>query len=280
MLAHTKPSPPRYEPLPLPLPLPLSLPLQHRAKAVVQDRLNALEDAYRARDFETFARLTMMDSNQFHATCLDTYPPVFYMNDISKRVVGAVHALNKACGRAVAAYTFDAGPNAVLYTLNNDVPMVLAAMLSRFPPAVGAPLAGFVNKPEEAAAALARAAKLVPAAAMPSAGVVEPGAVSYVYLTGVGGGPQRLPAESKTALATADGNPKPGAASTDAGVGEAGAGALMSMACAERARILGRGAAAAAAGVAAGLFILAVNASASGPGSGGKATAAAGTGGK
>ena len=56
----------------------------------------------------------MMDSNQFHATCLDTFPPIFYMNDVSRVVVAAVHALNKASGRNLCAYTFDAGPNAVI----------------------------------------------------------------------------------------------------------------------------------------------------------------------
>ena len=65
------------------------------------------------RDFQTFADITMMDSNQFHATCLDTFPPIFYMNDVSRAVVATVHALNKASGRNVCAYTFDAGPNAV-----------------------------------------------------------------------------------------------------------------------------------------------------------------------
>lgn len=167
----------------------------------------------------------MQDSNQFHATCLDTYPPVFYMNDVSRRVVAAVHKLNEACGRAVAAYTFDAGPNAVLYTLDKDVPTVLAAMLSRFPPAKGVGLKEFVSKPEAAEAALAQATELVPREAMPAPGAEERGAVSYVYLTGVGGGPQRLPAESKAALADAVGMPKAGRACLDAGVGEAGAGA-------------------------------------------------------
>ncbi len=56
----------------------------------------------------------MMDSNQFHATCLDTFPPIFYMNDVSRAVVATVHALNKASGRNLCAYTFDAGPNAVM----------------------------------------------------------------------------------------------------------------------------------------------------------------------
>ena len=32
----------------------------------------------------------MRDSNQFHAVCQDTYPPVFYMNDVSKRAVALV----------------------------------------------------------------------------------------------------------------------------------------------------------------------------------------------
>jgi diphosphomevalonate decarboxylase len=91
--------------------------LQHRAAAVVQPRLEAIEAAYLARDFETFGRITMQDSNQFHAVCLDTYPPIFYMNDVSKAVIRVVHVVNAYFGCVKAAYTFDAGPNAVIYTL-------------------------------------------------------------------------------------------------------------------------------------------------------------------
>jgi diphosphomevalonate decarboxylase len=93
-----------------------SVLLAHRAAAVVQPRLDEITAAYGRRDFETFGRITMQDSNQFHAVCLDTYPPIFYMNDVSRRIIGIVHALNEACGRIIAAYTFDAGPNAVIYT--------------------------------------------------------------------------------------------------------------------------------------------------------------------
>ena len=60
-------------------------------------------------------------SNQFHATCLDTYPPIFYMNDTSKSVIKIVHAYNAWKGRVAAAYTFDAGPNAVIYCLDDVV---------------------------------------------------------------------------------------------------------------------------------------------------------------
>lgn len=51
---------------------------------VVEPRLEELEKAYLAKDFQTCGRITMQDSNQFHATCLDTYPPIFYMNDVSR----------------------------------------------------------------------------------------------------------------------------------------------------------------------------------------------------
>ena len=45
-----------------------------------------------------FAELAMADSNQFHSTCLDTFPPIFYMNDVSRAVIQVVHAFNSACG--------------------------------------------------------------------------------------------------------------------------------------------------------------------------------------
>lgn len=95
--------------------------LPHRAAVVVPERLKAIEAAYAARDFEAFARITMQDSNQFHAACLDTFPPIFYMNDTSRRIIGLVHAFNEAKGRIVAGYTFDAGPNAVIYTTKDVI---------------------------------------------------------------------------------------------------------------------------------------------------------------
>lgn len=51
---------------------------------LVEPRLAEMEKAYLGKDFESFGKLTMQDSNQFHATCLDTYPPIFYMNDVSR----------------------------------------------------------------------------------------------------------------------------------------------------------------------------------------------------
>ena len=95
--------------------------LNFRASSVVQPRLEELEAAFCAKDFETFGRLTMMDSNQFHAVCMDTYPPIFYMNDTSKAIIHLVHMINRHFGCVKAAYTFDAGPNAVIYTLEKVI---------------------------------------------------------------------------------------------------------------------------------------------------------------
>jgi diphosphomevalonate decarboxylase len=100
--------------------------LQHRAAAVVPGRVAKMEKAVVEKDFETFARLTMEESNSFHATCLDTFPPIFYLNDTSRAIIAAVHQLNAAAGRTVACYTFDAGPNAVLFLEEADVPMAPA----------------------------------------------------------------------------------------------------------------------------------------------------------
>lgn len=52
----------------------------------------------RERDFPAFGELTMKDSNQFHAICLDTYPPIFYLNNMSHRIISLVHRYNQYYG--------------------------------------------------------------------------------------------------------------------------------------------------------------------------------------
>ena len=97
-----------------------------RAESVVPARMKEMEKAIQERDFEGFARVTMRESNGFHATCLDTEPPIFYLNDVSRAAVRAVEILNERAGEVVAAYTFDAGPNAVIYFLEKFRTFVLS----------------------------------------------------------------------------------------------------------------------------------------------------------
>ncbi|KAH7125125.1 GHMP kinase [Dendryphion nanum] len=86
-----------------------------RANETVPRRMQEMQRAIKEKDFEAFGKVTMVDSNSFHATCLDTWPPIFYLNDVSRAAIKVVEAINKRAGKIVAAYTFDAGPNAVIY---------------------------------------------------------------------------------------------------------------------------------------------------------------------
>lgn len=108
--------------------------LKHRAESVVPGRMTQMIEAVRRKDFAAFAELTMKDSNQFHATCLDTYPPIFYLNSVSQQVINLVHRYNRHYGETRLAYTFDAGPNAVIFTLQQHVPEFVQAVQHFFPP--------------------------------------------------------------------------------------------------------------------------------------------------
>ncbi|XP_042294280.1 diphosphomevalonate decarboxylase isoform X3 [Sceloporus undulatus] len=155
--------------------------LKHRAQAVVPERMAQMIRHIQQRDFEAFGELTMKESNQFHATCLDTFPPIFYLNDISKQVVALVHRFNTHCGKTKVAYTFDAGPNAVLFMLEETVGKFVEVVKRSFPPENngGQFLKGL---PVEAA---------TPSEELLSAVVRDPspGAVRYLLLTKPGPGP-------------------------------------------------------------------------------------------
>lgn len=171
--------------------------LQHRAAAVVPGRMAAMEQAWRAKDFVTFGKLTMQDSNQFHAVCLDTYPPIFYLNDVSRSAIRLVTAYNAFYGNSSirAAYTFDAGPNAVLYCLEEHAVEVGALMLHYYPAAAtnGDTAASYVNSTEFAAdiARFALDPDLV-AACDKTGRTIASGDVRKMYYTKAGPGPLKV----------------------------------------------------------------------------------------
>ncbi|XP_051119991.1 diphosphomevalonate decarboxylase MVD2, peroxisomal [Andrographis paniculata] len=109
--------------------------IKYRAKEVVPKRVIEMEEAIQKRDFPSFARLACADSNQFHAVCLDTSPPISYMNDTSHRIISCVEKWNRHEGTPQVAYTFDAGPNAVLISHNRSTAAdLLKRLLFYFPP--------------------------------------------------------------------------------------------------------------------------------------------------
>ena len=163
--------------------------LGYRAEHVVPSRMKDIEQAIQQKDFESFGKLTMMDSNQFHATCLDTYPPIFYMNDVSKSVVAMVHSYNDWAGEIRAAYTFDAGPNAVLYT-KEQYQVELLALVLKYYPETGS---DYVNNAElrKKATEFNLDASLVDEVEK-RCRVRDAGDVKMVYCTKGGPGPQTL----------------------------------------------------------------------------------------
>ncbi|KAK9448896.1 GHMP kinase [Limtongia smithiae] len=166
---------------------------QHRINVVVPERFKEMSKAILEKDFETLGKLTMMDSNQFHAVCLDSSPPVFYLNDVSRIVIGLIERLNSLAGRIVAAYTFDAGPNAVLYYLEKDEPVVLG-LLKAIMPSVD----GWQTKP-----AVASIAAAVPEGLDDGVFEAIKEGVSRIILTRVGPGPLK----SEESLVASDGSP-------------------------------------------------------------------------
>ncbi|CAI5757751.1 unnamed protein product [Candida verbasci] len=96
---------------------------QYRIREVVPKRFEEMKQAILDKDFPSFAELTMKDSNSFHSVCLDSYPPIFYLNDVSKHCIKIVQDINKE--EIIAAYTFDAGPNCVVYYDEKDEDKVL-----------------------------------------------------------------------------------------------------------------------------------------------------------
>ncbi|KAL0089189.1 diphosphomevalonate decarboxylase [Phycomyces blakesleeanus] len=110
-------------------------PLMAERLKVVPGRMEAMKKAILAKDFESFGELTMRDSNQFHAVCLDTFPPIFYLNDTSRGIMRLIHEYNRSSpdGKIKAAYTYDAGPNAVIYAPKQNMREIIQLIAHYFP---------------------------------------------------------------------------------------------------------------------------------------------------
>eukprot|EP01080_Neovahlkampfia_damariscottae_P006443 gene6443-10450_t len=92
--------------------------LKERVKFLPQ-RIKEIEEAISNKNFEKFGEITMKDSDNFHDICKDTKPSIVYLNDTSRKIINFVHAFNNFSGKIKIAYTFDAGPNAMLMKLYN-----------------------------------------------------------------------------------------------------------------------------------------------------------------
>ncbi|XP_074142314.1 diphosphomevalonate decarboxylase [Sminthopsis crassicaudata] len=174
--------------------------LKFRAESVVPGRMAEMAQCIKERDFEGFGQLTMKDSNQFHATCLDTFPPICYLNDTSRQIISLVHCFNAHYGKTKVAYTFDAGPNAVIFTLEDTMDEFVAVIKQIFPPEMNGDkfLKGLPVEPVELSEELKSALPMEPC----------PGGIRYIIATQVGPGPQVLQ-DPQQHLLGPDGLPQP-----------------------------------------------------------------------
>lgn len=172
--------------------------LAHRIAHVVPARMARMEKAILDKNFNSFALETMQDSNQFHAVCLDTTPPIFYLNDTSRAIIALVEELNRCFllneQRRIGAYTFDAGPNAVIYSLGAEDTAYIHSLVLRYFPQ---PAHATVRPMEDAQ---------LPKGWKEVVKVHETGAVARIIETSIGGGPEVLGPEE--GLLTAQGTPK------------------------------------------------------------------------
>ncbi|KAG8894998.1 diphosphomevalonate decarboxylase [Tulasnella sp. 403] len=181
--------------------------LQHRIKHVVPARMVAIKKAILDKDFDTFATITMQDSNSFHAVALDTDPPIFYMNDVSRSIIGIIVELNRASvaagGKVKAAYTCDAGPNVVIYAPQEHLKEIVNLIIHYFPQTevFKDPFKVFTEG-QETPGSLALPAGFNDAVAKKH----EPGAVKGLIHTRIGDGPRVLGDEE--ALLGTNGLPK------------------------------------------------------------------------
>lgn len=160
--------------------------LKYRASTIVPQRIKDMTAAILSKDFNKFADITMQESNQLHAICIDTYPPIRYMNRISWDIVSLVHRYNDFYKANRVAYSFDAGPNAFLFTLEEYLPEVMSVVRRSFPSTLegikGSLWRGAPGPSKPIPHKLQDHLKIVP----------QVDAVKYAFITKVGDGPQTV----------------------------------------------------------------------------------------
>ncbi len=103
-------------------------PLFSARQKSVEERLGKAVSAYRKKDLSQLAEHIMADSNELHALTQSTIPSIRYLNPVSFEIMDTIESLNDNSGKNIAAYTFDAGPNAHIITLKKHLDEVSSAL--------------------------------------------------------------------------------------------------------------------------------------------------------
>lgn len=68
------------------------------------------------KDWSGLFDVIMECSNALHAVMMYTQPTIVYLNDQSFEIINTILNVNDKHGKTVCAYTYDAGPNAIVFT--------------------------------------------------------------------------------------------------------------------------------------------------------------------
>lgn len=97
-----------------------------KSSILYPERLKYLPDILREskgaiiqRDHKKLFEIAMRDSNNMHAVMMDTWPPMMYLDDTSKEIINKIHEFNS--DDIKSGYSFDAGPNPAIFTLDKHV---------------------------------------------------------------------------------------------------------------------------------------------------------------
>ncbi|MGC8730474.1 MAG: diphosphomevalonate decarboxylase [Candidatus Micrarchaeia archaeon] len=106
--------------------LAVKSPLYSVRPRLADENCNAAVEAIKDKNFELLGEIIIKDWLNMHAIALDT--GVHYLTDESWEVVEKLKELNVKTGKIVAAYTFDAGPNPHIITLDSYKDNILSAL--------------------------------------------------------------------------------------------------------------------------------------------------------
>jgi diphosphomevalonate decarboxylase len=87
----------------------------------IPEKIKNTKTAIQKKDFQSLAKLIMEDSDDMHSCIEET--GINYLAEDSLKIKDIIRDLNK--DSIIAAYSFDAGPNAHIITLEKNIPLII-----------------------------------------------------------------------------------------------------------------------------------------------------------
>lgn len=112
--------------------------LNYRVNNLINKRIEETKKYIKNKNISGLCEITMKESNSLHSICLDTFPPILYMNETSFYIIKCINLINGLFDNIntkefICGYTFDAGANSYIITTEdklNDIINFLKIMLN------------------------------------------------------------------------------------------------------------------------------------------------------